>query len=478
VRSTRPAAWAAALAIAFVAGCAQLPSRPASGPIADLAHDAQASSDRALSPVYASERARRATALTVWRLVQERFYDPRLYGVDWPAVRERALPAAAAARSDAELYRVLRQMTAELREPHTEVLTPRESLDRRRFVAARNGLTLGVVEGEVAVLEVEPGSAAAAAGVQPGDLVQRLNGTPIDARFVREAAADPATLTAKPLAGDGPQALPADARDAERVRAMRALRRLIAADADGARVPARIALELSRPSLAAPLAVEAVAEVRARAPSAQMRWLPGEIAWIRFDRFDSSLRAELERALDAAAAARALIVDLRGNGGGQLQMFRWFAGQFLPERRVAMHASARDRADAQARSLTEMAIGPGARPLLQPLAVLIDGRTASSAELAALALAEQREALLVGEPSCGCAVAVRVEYVLPDGGGLRIAETGFVSARGARIQGAPIAPALRVLPTLADLRAGHDPVLEAARQKLARATQPAAAAAR
>jgi hypothetical protein len=70
-------------------------------------------------------------------------------------------------------------------------------------------------------------------------------------------------------------------------------------------------------------------------------------------------------------------------------------------------------------------------------------------------------------------VGVRLEYVLPDGGGLRIAETGFVSARGARMEGQPTLPIVRVTPSLADLRAGRDPVLEEAVRRLA--SRPATA---
>ncbi|MCX7902061.1 MAG: S41 family peptidase, partial [Burkholderiaceae bacterium] len=105
-------------------------------------------------------------------------------------------------------------------------------------------------------------------------------------------------------------------------------------------------------------------------------------------------------------------------------------------------------------------------PLLQPLAVLIDGRSASAAELTAVTLAEQRGALLVGEPSCGCAVGVRGEYVLPDGGGVRIAETAFVTAQGARLEGAPLQPSVRVSPSLADLRRGVDTALTVAHRLL------------
>jgi carboxyl-terminal processing protease len=212
----------------------------------------------------------------------------------------------------------------------------------------------------------------------------------------------------------------------------------------------------------------------ARPPSAELRWLDGQVAVIRFTRFVPELRLDLEAALDEARKARAIIIDVRGNGGGLIEMFRWFTGRFMAEEHLVMRSLSRDRVDGRSQNISEMYVGPDRfdvsnRPLLQPLAVLVDGRTGSAAELAALVLAEQRSALLIGEPTCGCVVGVRFEYVLPDGGGVRVAETGFVSARGARLEGLPTLPAVRVSPTLADLRSGHDVVLEEAHRRMLRA---------
>lgn len=466
--------WLLAAACALLTACAQLPYRPAAGPITDVPWGVAAPSATALSPVYATSRARRDAAERVWRLLNDRFHDPSFNGVDWSEVRARVMPQAAAARSDAALYRVLKAMTAELRDPHTEVLTPREAIDVRRFVAPRNGVTLAVVEGRLAVLEVEPDSPGAAAGELAGDVVLAINDAAITPTFLAAAAADPATLLARPLAGDGPEALPADTADAARLRSMRAVRRLLRSQVAAADVPSagpppaplRMRLTIERPSAEQPLRVEVVAVPRARPPQAQIRWLDGKVAVIAFNRFHPSVRGDLERALDGAAGARALIIDLRGNGGGLLEMYRWFIGRFVPDERVPMRTITRNRGYADARNVEDLVVASHRTPLLQPIAILIDGRTASSAELAAVTLAEQRAALLVGEPTCGCAVAVRVEYVLPDGGGLRIAETAFLSARGARMQDAPTPPSLRVSPTLVDLRAGRDVVLEAAHRRL------------
>jgi C-terminal processing protease CtpA/Prc len=431
--------------------------------------------------VWARAGARIDAAERVWQLVAERFYDPRLNGVDWPAVRERTLARAAAAESDAQFYRELKAMVAELRDSHTEVLSPREAVDARRFVAARAGITLTLIDGQVVVLEVEPETPADEAGVRPGDIVLGINEISLDARFVRNALSDPSTERLDPAAGDGPGALPPDSRDADRVRVMRAVRRVLrkalgASPPSPQQEPAASAASAATDGSAFSLTLQGSdgktvrrtlrAVPRARPPQAEFRMLRGEIALIRFTRFHATVRGELERALDRAASARAVVIDLRGNGGGLLELYRWFTGRFLADERIPMRTTRRDRVNPQAQTVTDMRVGPADRPLLQPVAVLIDGRTGSAAELAAVTLAEQRGAVLVGEPTCGCVVGVRVEYVLPDGGGVRIAETGFVSARGLRMESEPTLPAARVSPSVLDLRSGVDPVLEEALHRL------------
>lgn len=483
-RILNPARSALALiALALLlAACAPLPTRPSSGPISDLASDVPHVSPQAFSSVYAREQSRVEAAQRVWQLVGERFYDPKMNGTDWPAVREQYLPRVAAARSDAQFYRELKQMLAELGDSHTEVLSPREAVDVRRFVTLRTGLVLGVIENQVAVIEVDADTPAAQAGVRAGDVVTALNGVRLDAAFVRAALADTSTARHMPGAGDGPESLPADARDAERVRVLRATRRLLRTQIGANPGPGTpIEFELQRE--AETLRVTLRTQPQARAPQVAFRWLEppaagagaapgsgsGGVALIRFTRFHQSLRDELELALEKAAGARAVIIDMRGNGGGQLDTYRWFSGQFLPDERVPMRTTRRDGSGSAAQKVSDLRVGPSTYrrpPLLMPVAVLIDSRTGSAAELLAVTLAEQRNALLVGEPSCGCVVGVRVEYVLPDGGGLRVAETGFVSARGARMEGQPTLPTVRVTPSLVDLRAGRDPVLEEAVRRL------------
>ncbi len=62
--------------------------------------------------------SRLAVFESVWRTVDERFYDPHFNGVDWRRARMRYRPQAQAARTDGELVTVVRNMLGELKSSH------------------------------------------------------------------------------------------------------------------------------------------------------------------------------------------------------------------------------------------------------------------------------------------------------------------------------------------------------------------------
>ena len=78
------------------------------------------------SAVSQAVSARIATFEEVWRTVRDRFYDPHLHGLDWPAVRERYMPDATRASSEEALASVINSMLSELHASHTRYYTPQE----------------------------------------------------------------------------------------------------------------------------------------------------------------------------------------------------------------------------------------------------------------------------------------------------------------------------------------------------------------
>ncbi len=206
-----------------------------------------------------------------------------------------------------------------------------------------------------------------------------------------------------------------------------------------------------------------------RPPTVTTITLPSGVAVVKLNRFSVRNRGDIERALRSAGTSRALVLDLRGNGGGDYSQFVWLVRQFLPEQRHVMTQLTRVGDEVRERTVR---LAPAEQPYLKPIAVLTDRRSGSASELTAVALLEQRDAIIVGESTCGCVVGVSWEYVLPGGGGVRVSETGFRSARGRRMEGQPLAPTIYVPPRLPELRAGRDLALEAAERALLERSVP------
>jgi carboxyl-terminal processing protease len=202
--------------------------------------------------------------------------------------------------------------------------------------------------------------------------------------------------------------------------------------------------------------------------------LEGNVGLIRFNRFRSDVSGDVARALSRLADTDGIILDLRGNPGGNIGAMLSIAQNFFPEARHVLTRRTRPAAEVsdegwRVRIPPEVRITANGRAYTRPIAILIDGYSASASELLATILREQRGAYIVGRPSCGCVVGVRGSgYRLAGGGALYVAETGFVTPRGNQMEGAGIRPDREVPFTLADLGAGIDRDLVVAREWIVR----------
>lgn len=159
------------------------------------------------------------------------------------------------------------------------------------------------------------------------------------------------------------------------------------------------------------------------------------IGYVKIVGFTRTTLHELHRAFTQLRmdGARALIVDLRGNPGGLFAAAVEVAEQFLPEGIIVttqgQGAAFNRRYEAHS--------GMGAFNL--PLFVLVDGDTASAAEVLAGALKENNRALLIGQPTYGKGTIQNV-LQLSAGGGMRITLARFFTPRGQPYQGVGVTP--------------------------------------
>jgi carboxyl-terminal processing protease len=155
--------------------------------------------------------------------------------------------------------------------------------------------------------------------------------------------------------------------------------------------------------------------------------LPGT-GYLRLESFPAGCARQVERAMDELEALqeiRAWVLDLRGNGGGDLGETVRLLGLFLPAETKVVET--RGRGEEAAETLRTPA--RRGEPREQPLAVLIDERSASASELTAGALQDLARAVVVGETSYGKG---SVQNIIPfgDGTALRLTVATYHTPSG------------------------------------------------
>src|SRR5215204_4634883 len=146
----------------------------------------------------------------------------------------------------------------------------------------------------------------------------------------------------------------------------------------------------------------------------------GKVAHITVAIFGDNTTRELDAALKRAKEEGdgGIVLDLRGNGGGWVTSAQEMIGRFIPEDTgpaLYQDLDLKDDGDL----ISEQIVGGGESAFDVPLAVLINGGTASAAEIVAGAVRDYERGTLVGEPSFGKGLVQRV-HDFDDGSSARI----------------------------------------------------------
>ena len=162
-----------------------------------------------------------------------------------------------------------------------------------------------------------------------------------------------------------------------------------------------------------------------------------DILVVRLTAFSTNTDTQLAHALqDGMAAVRppvGIILDLRGNRGGLVRSAVQAADTFLPQG-VIVTASGRAAASNHIWRSTEGELAAGV-----PLVVMVDGRTASAAEILAAALADRGRGVVVGSTTLGKGLVQTIDP-LPDGGELFVTWSRLLAPRGWPLQGLGVLP--------------------------------------
>jgi carboxyl-terminal processing protease len=353
------------------------------------------------STANADEAAEFGVFWEAWHLIEDQFFGdlPDMQHVTWGAIRGAI---------------------ATLDDPHTTFLEPQPRQREKEDLSGRfGGIGAYVSQAEDGriLLDPMPDLPAEKAGVQTGDAVIKVDDTEITAEMTVD---DLVTL----LRGD---------------------------------VGTIVRLTLGREGQDEPIVVEIE---RQEIPSPSVEWRMLEetdgVGLIRILLFSGRTATELEDALGDLAdqGMTHLIVDLRGNGGGLFDAAIDTSSQFLSQG-VVVYQIEKDGKE-QAYQVTG-----GAKFEDPPLALLVDGGTASASEIMAGALQDHDRAVLVGEKTYGKG-SVQQVFDLSDGSSVHITASKWLTPDRRQIDGQGLEPDIEVPFTDEDRNQGRDPQLERA----------------
>lgn len=181
--------------------------------------------------------------------------------------------------------------------------------------------------------------------------------------------------------------------------------------------------------------------------------LKGNILVIHLFSFNDHSRDDVQNVLQKYSGKyKSVILDLRNNGGGTLQSAVDVGSLFLKKDVVIATVDGQN---------PETYISHGNNNFTFPLFVLVNGQTASAAEILASALHFHLKAPLLGTQTYG-KWSVQQIFSLTNGGEIKVTIAHWHTADNILLDGVGLAPTVTILPTLEDMTSGKDGQLESA----------------
>jgi carboxyl-terminal processing protease len=398
-----------------------------------------------------------ATFDAAWQAIRDTFADDERGTADWTRLRDEFRPRAAAARSDAAVREVLREMLARLGRSHFDLL-PAAALAGRPGEGANDleaggdiGLEITPVDGEPIVTRVIPSGPADRAGVRAGWAVTAIGG--VDPREALQSVSERA---ASPRSGF----------------------RLWAATVGLLRGEPGTPTEISFRGVDAASHTLTLTRVPQQGQPVKLGYLPTlsahldhrlvtapggrQVGYIHFNVWMTPLAESIDRAVDASRATSGIVMDLRQNPGGVLTMLMGVSGHFFDAPRSL--GTLRTRGSELRLIANPRLVSPeGARVTAYAgrLAILVDETSYSASEIFAGGMQAAQRARVFGVRTPGGALPALTRQ-LPNGDVLEYAIGDFVTAAGDRIEGRGVMPDESVARSVASIAAGEDPAFDRA----------------
>ncbi|WP_425502645.1 S41 family peptidase [Pelagibacterium limicola] len=347
---------------------------------------------------------------------EELYRQLELFGFVFDRIREEYIEAP----DDIELIRAAIQGMLTSLDPHSAYLSPESFADVREDTSGTFGglgIEVTMEDGLVKVVSPYDDSPASRGGILANDLIVEIDGQQVMGMTLDEAVSK--------------------------------MRGQVGTDVD---------LVIARENADRPIEVTLTRDIIA---ISAVRWsYEREIPIIRLARFSGQAYAGLERALREIMDAEdgpppGIILDLRNNPGGLVDQAQFVADAFLSQGAIVL---TRGRLPNQSARYDAAADDIDSLITDIPVIVLINGGTASAAEIVAGALQDHGRATLVGTRSFGKG---SVQSIIPLGfdGAMRLTTARYYTPANRSIQALGITPDIQVLQDVPEEFRGRDEII-------------------
>ncbi|HEX8174943.1 MAG TPA: S41 family peptidase [Pyrinomonadaceae bacterium] len=368
--------------------------------------------------------------------IKKNYYDPSFRGIDLEARFKTAREKLDKATTNGQMFGVIAQLMLDLKDSHTFFLPP------ARAASVEYGWQMQMIGDKCFVVAVKPGSDAQAKGLKPGDLIQTVAGFSPSRENLWILQYLIYTLRPQPSLKVIVQSPGAEPREMEVMAKVGTVKKTIDVGIQGA----MDYLDLIR---------EAQNEARL---NAHRYYEMGDDLFVwKMPQFDLT-KLGVDEMMDKVRKRKALILDLRGNGGGAEETMLRLIGNLI-DHDVKIGELKRRKETKPLVAKTR-----GDNIFKGQLIVLVDSRSGSAAELLSRVIQLEKRGLVIGDRTMGAVMRSRsyehhigtdvVVYY-----GTSITDADIIMSDGVSLEGAGVTPDELLLPTAEDMAAGKDPVL-------------------
>lgn len=384
----------------------------------------------------------RETLLTVWQRVNDSYYDPEFGGVDWEAQRDIFLAKLPEIESSGQLRVLLNDLLSQLGQSHFAIIASgADWYDMGGSGEGLSGLEIAWCEEMEAlmILRVRKGSPAEEAGIEAGWKLLGIEETEVEQVWENLSASRlPEPLRIYTLMTVFQRGADGDPGEETSIRLVN-----FSGDSVNVKLTPKVDQRSSSQAFGnlPPLPMEFHKE----------DFSEGDFNFrlIRFSPFIGDINLQVRQAVSTANenGIDALILDLRGNPGGLGAMASGLSGLMTSQQLSLGTMRLREG------EINFIAF-PQRNPFTGPVAILVDGHSASTSEIMAGGLQEAGRAIVVGRRTAGAALPSYFAE-LPNGDILQHAIADFRTPSGVSIEGLGVTPDV-IIPTRQEMISGDE----------------------